>query len=175
MDTLHGRLITLRPTTPADFDLFYSWATHSDATPYWYGEKYGTPVPTKEKFANSWKPYYFDGSAPEKGRSFLILVNDEPIGQINYNDINRKENSVELDIIIASDKHKNKGYGSDAIRTLSTYLFTKMGLNRVWIDALEINTRALRAYEKAGFQKTKRYQKHKKFYIRLEQKRALDA
>lgn len=149
--TLKGNAVILRPMTVEEIPLFFKWATQSDATPYWYGELQGDKIPSYEEFLKDWKSHYFDGSAPEKGRCFMILVDNDAIGQVNYNEIDRGDNSVELDIIIADDRHKNKGYGSDALRTLTRYLFREMDVQKCWIDVIKKNPRALKAYKKAGF------------------------
>ena len=156
---LQGKNIRLRPMKEDEIPLFYKWATSSDATPYWYGDLYGTKIPSLEEFLDDWKPYYFDGSQPNKGRCFVILIKDEAIGQVNYNEINKRDSSVELDIIIANDLHKGKGYGSDALKTLANYLFNNMNTKKCFIDVAEKNPRAKRAYEKAGFKMTKTFSK----------------
>jgi RimJ/RimL family protein N-acetyltransferase len=143
--------------TVEEIPLFFMWATQSDATPYWYEELQGNQVPTFVEFRKDWKKHYFDGSAPEKGRCFVILIDEKAIGQVNYNEIDRRDNSVELDIIIAEDKHKNKGHGTDALQTLSKYLFLKMDIEKCWIDVVHTNPRAIRAYQKAGFNITKTF------------------
>ena len=148
---LKGNLVDLRTMTLRERPLFFRWATRSDATPYWYGELYGDEVPSYVIFKLEWPNYYFDGSQPELGRCFMILREGRPIGQINYNKINNKDKSVELDILIAKQKDLGKGYGTDAIRTLTTYLFRAMDVRRCRIEVLAKNPRAVRAYEKAGF------------------------
>lgn len=145
---MRGDKVTLRPFTENDPELFYHWATQSDATPFWYGKLYGDIVPSKEKFFSNWKSYYFDGSKPKLGRCFLILVKDIPIGQINYNKLD--QNSTELDIVIGDSKNWGKGYGSDAMKTLTNYLFDE-GVREVWVFVLKRNPRAIKMYEKAGF------------------------
>ena len=154
---IRGEKIVLRPMTVDEISVFYQWATQSEATPFWYGELYGDHAPTYEEFIRDWKGYYFDGSEPEKGRCFIILVGNKAIGQINYNEVNRESNSVELDIIIAEDVDKNKGYGPDALKTLVKYLFQNMNIQLCWIEAVTKNLRAIRAYEKAGFKTTKTF------------------
>lgn len=149
----------MRPMTVDEIPIFYQWVTQSDGAPFWYGEPYGDPIPTYEKFTQDWTRYYFDGSKPEKGRCFIILVGNRAIGQINYNDINRENNSVELDIIIAEDADKNKGYGTDTLKTLTKYLFQKMNIQLCEIEPITKNPRAIRAYEKAGFKTTKTFVK----------------
>lgn len=157
---LQGEKVVLRPMTVEQIPIFYEWATQSDSTSFWYGELYGDHIPTYEEFIRDWKRYYFDGSEPEKGRCFMIFVGNKAIGQVNYNEINRKNNSVELDIIIAEDIEKNKGYGSDALKTLAKYLFQNMNIQLCWIEVITKNPRAIRAYEKAGFKITKTFAKN---------------
>jgi len=151
---IRGEKVVLRPMTVGEIPIFYKWATQSDATPFWYDDG---RIPTYEEFTQDWKRYYFDGSEPEKGRCFVILVDNRAIGQVNYNEINRETNSVELDIIIAEDVDKNKGYGTNALKTLVNYLFQNMNIQLCWIEAVTKNTRAVRAYQKAGFKITKTF------------------
>ena len=149
---IRGEKVLLRPMTEDEMPIFYSWATQSDSTPFWYDDG---KVPSYEQFFQDWGKYYFDGSEPEKGRCFTILVRKRAIGQINYNDINRNDASVEIDIIIADDADKNHGYGLDALRAFTKYLFRHMDIKLCWIDALSSNIRARKAYEKAGFKVTR--------------------
>ncbi|MBM3412027.1 MAG: GNAT family N-acetyltransferase [Bacteroidetes bacterium] len=161
---LEGEKVQLRPTSVEEIPIFFKFATDSHATPYWYGDLYGDKIPTYDEFIADWKRYYFDGSAPELGRSFLIIVDGNPVGQVNYNDINRTDNSVELDIIIADDNNKGKGLGSDALKTLVKYLFQEMNIKVCCIDAIATNPRAIRAYEKAGFAIENEFEKNGNFW-----------
>ena len=45
------------------------------------------PIPTWEEFCDDYKAYFFDGSAPELGCCYVILVGGEPVGQVNNNGI----------------------------------------------------------------------------------------
>ena len=45
-----------------------------------------------------------------------------------------------------------KGYGTEAMQLLLCYAFTELNLNRVTLNVFEYNQRAVRSYEKAGFQ-----------------------
>jgi diamine N-acetyltransferase len=44
-----------------------------------------------------------------------------------------------------------KGYGSDALRALCDYLFKSLGIKEFVIRPSAKNSRAIKAYEKAGF------------------------
>ena len=151
---IRGEQVALRPMTVAEIPLFYQWATQSDSAPLWYEDG---RIPTYEEFTRDWKRYYFDGSEPEKGRCFIILAGNRPVGQVNYNEINRENNSVELDIIIAEDMDKDRGYGTDALKILTGYLLDSMNIRLCWIEPVAGNTRAVKAYEKAGFRTTRKF------------------
>ena len=168
---IRGDKVRLRPMTADEIPLFYRWATRSEATLYWYGDLVGEPIPTYQQFIQDFKPHYFDGSEPEKGRSFTILVGGRAIGEINYNEIDRKHNSVDLDIIIADDRDKNRGYGSDALKTLAHYLFRKMNVEVCLLETVSGNPRAIRAYEKAGFKQAELFQEKGIEWVRMEMRR----
>lgn len=166
---LKGKNIELKPMPVSEIRFFFEQAIQS---PFWYGEPYGDPVPTYEKFKEDWKDYYFDGSEPEKGRAFSILVDDRMIGEVSYNQINREDDSVELDIIIFKDEDKGKGHGPDALKTLINYLVDQMGIKTVWIDVVKANKRAIRAYEKTGFKERKTFTEDGVEVIRYEYMRS---
>lgn len=46
----------------------------------------------------------------------------------------------------------SKGYGTDAMKLCLRYAFLELGVQRVSLGLFEYNSRALRSYEKAGFQ-----------------------
>lgn len=159
--TLIGEKVSLRPLTLSDKETFYQWATNSDATPFWYGELYGDNVPDRQKFFNDWTDEYFSDASIRYKRSFAIVINSEniEIGQINYQlDQDEDNNTVyDIDIIIAKDKHKGSGFGSEAISILDKYLSDTFPNVPFTIYALTSNSRAIKAYERAGFMQQKTF------------------
>ena len=152
---IQGDRISLRPLTERDRETFYRWATRSDGTEFWYGEKTGEEIPSRETFFQDWKDYYFDGTRPLKGRSFAILLNDSgrEIGQINYqqDEEDREGLAYDLDIIIASRTDHNKGYGSQAIKLLTDHLASRHGIGYFTMYTLPGNHKAQGSFRKAGF------------------------
>jgi RimJ/RimL family protein N-acetyltransferase len=57
-----------------------------------------------------------------------------------------------LAIGIGEQENRNKGYGSDALQLILRYAFHELNLNRVGLDVIEYNEKAIHTYEKAGFQ-----------------------
>lgn len=58
----------------------------------------------------------------------------------------------EIDLFIASEKHRNKGYGANALIQLRDEVFRTTLATAVCVFPSISNERAVRAYEKAGFQ-----------------------
>jgi RimJ/RimL family protein N-acetyltransferase len=148
-------LVVLRPAEPEDERQIFDWLFRSDVTsallgPPLYPER---PLPLPGEPGETFDPHYLDGSAPELGRSFLILVDGDAVGQVNYNDIvvRNGKRGTELDIWLRSESVCGLGYGSDALEALCLYLHMQMGVQEFMVQPSARNPRAIRAYEKIGF------------------------
>ena len=75
------------------------------------------------------------------------------IGNIGLHNIDWLHRRAELGIVIGEREFWSQGYGSDAIRTLLAFAFREMNLHRIRLRVFEDNTRAMKAYEKCGFQR----------------------
>jgi diamine N-acetyltransferase len=152
---LRGKTVTLRPATLDDRRAIYEWGSHSDAARAMIGPPNfpDHTVPTWEEFCDDYKAYFFDGSAPELGRCYVILVGDEPVGQVNYNDIEVRDGvrRTEMDIWMRAEQYCGQGYGSDALLTLCEHLASAMNVHTFMVQPSARNKRAIRSYEKIGF------------------------
>jgi RimJ/RimL family protein N-acetyltransferase len=153
---LSGNLVWLRPATPADRPAIFYWLTQSDLTPQMLGQPHfpDNPVPSWEEFVQDYADFYFDGSQPELGRCFIIEVQHQSVGQINYDIISSAGPTIELDIWLRGSAFSRKGYGPDAINTLCAYLGQEFGCPTFVIAPSARNSRAVKAYQKAGFAPT---------------------
>ena len=149
---LKGKKITLIPIKPEEKDQLYKLATESYGGTFWYDEEQRLKL-TKEKFFQDWNENYFDTNSPKKGQCFWIVLDGQKIGSVNYNAIDKQNKKVELDIVIGEEENLAKGYGPDALRALIIYLFKSFDINKVWISARTNNPRAIKAYEKVGFER----------------------
>lgn len=153
--TIQGRHVTLRPASPEDEQAILDWLLRSDITPTILGPPLypERPVPPPEEPGLGYEPHYLDGSAPELGRCFLILVGGEPVGQVSHNDIHERDGRkrVELDIWLRSEAFCGKGYGTDALDALCRHLHETFGVEVIMVQPSSRNPRAIRAYENAGF------------------------
>jgi diamine N-acetyltransferase len=80
-------------------------------------------------------------------------LDQQLIGSVGLHNINWVERKAELGIMIGEPRFWGQGYGSDAVREMLRIAFEKMNLNRVYLRVFENNSRAIRAYEKCGFQR----------------------
>ena len=76
---------------------------------------------------------------------------DRYIGFVVLHNIEWNNATGVLAIGIGEREYWGKGYGSDALRLILRYGFQELNLHRIGLDVHSTNTRAIRAYEKAGF------------------------
>ena len=78
---------------------------------------------------------------------------DEPIGSVYIRDIDQTNAKGEYGIFIGKTECFGRGIGTAAARLMLRYCFRVIGLHRVYLRVLSDNVRAIRSYEKAGFQR----------------------
>ena len=91
MRMIKGQKVILRPATPGDRRQIFEWLTQSDLTSKMIGppDFADNSIPTWDYFIKDYNPHFFDDINPDRGRSFIIEVNGEHTGHINYNEIDR--------------------------------------------------------------------------------------
>lgn len=154
-EIIRGRRVVLVSANAEDAGPIFEWLARSNLTaamagPPTYPER---PVPTWDEFRADYPDHYFDGSSPELGRCFVIRVDGEPVGQVNYNDIHDRDGRkrVELDIWLQSESACGRGLGTEALDALCRYLARRFGVQDFLVQPSARNPRAIRAYEKTGF------------------------
>ena len=80
-----------------------------------------------------------------------VLAEGDLVGMVQwYEEDNPKYRHSGIDIFLSAEVH-GRGLGTDAVRTLASWLIRERGHHRVIIDPTASNAPAVRAYEKAGF------------------------
>lgn len=82
--------------------------------------------------------------------SIRTLADDKLVGGTDLEVVNGCDAFV--GIFIGARENWSKGYGTDAMNVLLRYAFMELNLRRVTLTVFEYNPRAIRSYEKAGFQ-----------------------
>jgi len=85
---------------------------------------------------------------------FMIrtLSDDRLIGFCGIRDVQWNHQTCEVGIGIGVADYRGHGYGTDAMRLLVGFAFRELNLHRITLETGATNARAIRAYQKAGFQ-----------------------
>jgi aminoglycoside 6'-N-acetyltransferase len=70
------------------------------------------------------------------------------------------KNVYGIDLFIGETNYWNQGIGTKIFSTLVNYLLAELQADKIVIDPNVKNTRAIRCYEKCGFEKVKILPKH---------------
>ena len=85
--------------------------------------------------------------------AFAIETEGELAGLIEYHEENEPDfRHAGLDIFLG-ERHRGRGLGPDALRTLARYLIDERGHHRLTTDPAAENEAAIRAFERAGFRR----------------------
>jgi diamine N-acetyltransferase len=155
---VQGPRVSLRRALPADAARAWRWLAQSDLT----GQRLGPPLypdhppPSFAAFCNDFAPHYFDGSLPYDGRGFVIhsAAQGRDVGFISHERLDVLNDVACLDLWLADAHAAGRGYGSEAIGLLCSWLQAQRGINRFLLRPSRRNVRALRAMRRAGFRET---------------------
>ena len=146
----YGKQVRLRPSERVDLPLFVQWLSNPEMRDY----------VTVRYMSLALEERWFDGTvtatgggAPDK-LHFVIeaRADNKPIGVIGLEHINWRDRETEVGITIGESEYWGKGYGTDAMRTILMVGFHWYNLHRIYLRVVADNARAVRSYEKCGFQ-----------------------
>ena len=148
-----GDKVELRPARKSDRKKIFYWLTQSDLTSSVMGPPHypDHPIPSWDEFCKDYTDSFFNSTGDGKGRNYIITAGGEEIGTIGYDLLDKKKNRVLLDIWMRAEEYCGHGYGSDALKTLSSYINRIFGITNIIISPSARNKRAIAAYRKAGF------------------------
>lgn len=144
---LAGKKVALRALRRADLELYRGWLENQDAT----------------HFMESGARPYGDAQIEEIYRSsteshdtvvFVIEAADtkKPVGVVGLYLIQWICRRAEFRILIGEPDAFDRGYGTEATELIVGYAFDRLNLENVFLGVSAENKRAVRSYEKAGFQ-----------------------
>ena len=94
---------------------------------------------------------YFNEKNEPSRIAFAIMLEENPIGEIQLKKIDREKSECTLSIHMQNDAVKGKGYGTQAECLAVNFAFRELGMSAVNADAIRKNTRSQHVLEKAGF------------------------
>jgi len=86
--------------------------------------------------------------------SIINGANNKAIGYTAIKGISETNACTEIGIAIMEREYRAQGFGTEALRLVIEYAFNELALTRLGLTVFPSNQRAIRAYEKVGFQKT---------------------
>ncbi len=145
--SLIGDKVYLRATTPEDVSNMHHWFLQCDppslsCRPH--------PLATAREAAEAAQKR--EKSINDQRFTAVRKKDKTPVASVNFFSFNPLNRSAELGLLVDPEVHR-KGYGSDAIRTLTRYLFRYRGLNKVYAQTAGFNEGAIAMLESLGFKK----------------------
>jgi aminoglycoside 6'-N-acetyltransferase len=131
--------LTLRPSTHEDLDMLTEWFRDPEVFRWWGGR----PLARDEVEAK------YTGRRCPRVESFIVELDGQPIGYIQYHLEGPGEAGI--DMMLVPDA-RDQGRGPTAARLLIGHLKRDRGWHDITVDPARDNRRAIRAWEKAGFQ-----------------------
>ena len=146
--------------TESDMNLLYRWLNDEQVLTYLDGTGSGF---TRDQIEVKYGPR-------ARGEDYVIpciIEHDAtPIGYLQYYPLLENERieyeadkvglHYGIDLFIGEPDYWDRGIGTIAVRTITSYLFEARQADSIYIDPAAWNSRAIRCYEKSGFVKVSR-------------------
>ena len=137
-------IITLSPFTEEQYHRFFRGYVQDplmSSVPFRYN---------REQVTNSYR-YNYGGF--QKGYAhYGIFLEEEPVGCFQLKRIDPEKRVCEFGIILQSDRYKNRGIGTAAIRIGMEIARKEFGVRTVFGDTMGRNVRMRRVFEKLDFE-----------------------
>lgn len=127
-----------------DIPLYYSWRNDMEVAKF---DQPGFLRPMSYEEVETWSERMVGGL------TFLICVDDKPVGTcafMNYDDRNR---NAELALVIGDKSYWSQGVGTMALKELLKMGFDGLNLHKLYLHVFDFNKRAIGLYEKLGFKR----------------------
>jgi RimJ/RimL family protein N-acetyltransferase len=141
---LAGERVRLRPMTVDDAPHIARWAADPEFARNQWGRMRKQGVDAASDFI-AW----FD---KEGSKLFAIEHEGRVVGFANYRELNTGDRKCEIGLGIGEKDLWSKGLGRDALRALLRYLFEDLDLQRVALEVVATNDRAIASYKSCGFE-----------------------
>ncbi len=143
-----GKLVRLAAPVPEDAARFAEWNNDSE---------YLRQMDTDYARPRNLQDHQELAQAMRSGSDGVLfhihtLADDRMIGFVAVHGIEWNNQAGKISIGIGDPEYRGKGYGTDAMRVAVDYAFNELNLHRLGLNVNANNPRAIRVYEKLGFQ-----------------------
>ena len=121
----------------------------------WFKDKEIKKYITKNKYVDlqSLKNYVKENISKKNCFFFGIFYkkNNKHIGNIKFDNVNKKNCKADLGILIGNKDYRHQGYASQAIKIGTGLLFKKLGIKYFYLGVNKNNISAINVYKNSGF------------------------
>ena len=149
MITLKGKNIYLRALEPEDLEFIHTiendesvWEVSNTQTPY-------SKFLIKQYLEHSQKDIF----EVKQLRLVISSYNEETLGLIDIFDFDFKNSRAGIGILIHKEENRSNGSGSEALKLLTNYSFTHLGLHQLYCNISEDNDASIKLFSNQGFKK----------------------
>ena len=144
---LEGKNITLRPLRMTDWKKTIQWRNNVTIKKMAMMH----PFPITEMVEKKWYEDILKSTSDKTVYFTIIQKDDTPIGFVKLYNINYTHKNCALGIVIGESEEQSKGYGKEAMELIIEYAFNTLNLNKITVEVVENNYKALSLYERLGF------------------------
>ncbi len=144
---IYGELVRLRALTTADLARWVEWRNDPEIKALVGGWSFPVSLEAEQE-------WFAEARHDQSTRRLAIevLADGRHIGHVGLYDIDWKDRKAEYGILIGDKAAWGRGYGLDASNALLGYAFRELNLHRIFVRVLARHERAIRLYDKIGFQ-----------------------
>ena len=151
---LSGPTTYLRPVEKADAPTLAAWFNDPEVTRFLLRYQPIT-LGRQEAFLDK-----IDASETHGLLGIVTREADRLIGVTGLHNMDIRNRHAVFGINIGDKSYWGKGHGTEATRLLIDHAFLTLNLNRIWLEVVEFNPRAILSYEKLGFRHEGRLRQH---------------
>ncbi len=158
---LTGEKVILRDLKESDIPTLYYWNYEAEDREHlnWNGPYKDVEEKTYEEFYKEHLPLLETGKSSEIRNKLVIEVNGALIGTVGWYWVDQDTNWLENGIVIYDSEYWSGGYGTEAFRLWTDYIFEQSDVERVGIATWSGNERMMRLASKTGMKEEGRIRK----------------
>ena len=149
--------VRLRPLAAADGETVLAWRNSAAVAPYMYSEH----VITREEHAG-WLAKALEQGALAGGdrRFWIIELDGAGVGLANLVRIDRENSKCEWAYDLADPATRGRGVGAVVEYLVLSFVFERLGLNRLWCEVFVDNEAVWKTHEGFGFRREALFRDH---------------
>ncbi|MCQ6267498.1 GNAT family N-acetyltransferase [Fictibacillus sp. WQ 8-8] len=158
---LTGEKVILRDLEESDIPTLYYWNYEAEDREHlnWNGPYKDVEEKTYEEFYKEHLPLLETAKSSEIRNKLVIEVNGALIGTVGWYWVDQDTNWLENGIVIYDSEYWSGGYGTEAFRLWTDYIFEQSDVERVGIATWSGNERMMRLASKTGMKEEGRIRK----------------